>query len=401
MPTHPGHAVRLCAALGAAAAMATLAPRAAAAATAPDGPLVVCSTGSISVHTTVQAVLQGAETAVFGLTLTGPSGTTTPPAISFAAGTTSVDTPVSGLPPGTYTVHESTPTGWDPQADTTVSLTAPACHGTTGFDNTVPPAVATGRVVTLPTGSEAGWTLTLVGPGTPPGGEKLTTTGAAPVAFATKLREGLYTIAQTTAAGWDQTGSHGCAFTVDYPADAARTFACDVSDTERGRLSLTATQSGGALAGTATVSYHLGGGPAAVDLTRVAGAAGGGQAGFDELQPGDYTLCQQALPAGWTSTLTSQGATGGAGGQLCLAVHIAAGQTRVLTVDNDPPAAATPTPSGPLHISVQGVQTGPAVPGGVGVPNTGTGTTVAVGGPLILAGAVMVAAGRRRRSRRH
>ncbi|HEV7678410.1 MAG TPA: hypothetical protein VGQ42_07565 [Candidatus Dormibacteraeota bacterium] len=398
MPTHPGHAVRLCAALGAAAAIAALAPRAAAAAT-PDAALS-CSSGSITVHTTAQDVLQGAETAVFGLTLTGASGTTTPAPVSFAAGTLTHDTVVAGLPLGSYTVHEATPIHWDPQADTTVSLTAPSCQAATGFDNTVPAAVATVRVATLPAGKEAGWTVALVGPGTAKGGDVVTTTGPAAAAFPTKLHEGFFTVAQRTSAGWDLSTSPGCAFTVDYPADAGRTFACDVSNVQQARLTVTATQSGAPLAGAAAVSYHLGGGTSAVDLTRVATASGAGTAGFDQLQPGDYTLCQQALPAGWTSTLTSQGANAGAAGQLCVALHIGPGEARLLTVDNDPPA---------LHVGVQGIQTQAPAPttvgipntgGGVAVPNTGTGTSLAVGVPLLLAGTALVAAGRRRRRSR-
>jgi hypothetical protein len=82
--------------------------------------------------------------------------------------------------------------------------------------------------VTNPAGSEAGWTFTLTGPGTPPGGEQVTTTGTDPVVFQTVLQEGPYTITETPQPGWGQTSAVGCSFNPDYPADSDRTFACTV-----------------------------------------------------------------------------------------------------------------------------------------------------------------------------
>jgi hypothetical protein len=270
--------------------------------------LPVCTTGSITVHGTVPAVLQGTETATFPLTLTGPGGTTAS-TLSFTAASTSRDVTVSGLPLGAYTIHETTPAGWDPQADTSVVLVAPSCTAPTGFDNTVAAARATAQSSTLPAGMETGWTFTLVGPGTPAGGEKVLTLGPGPVSFATKLREGLYTIAETTSTGWDQTGSSGCAVIVDYPADAARTFACKVSNARQ--------------AGTATPAPTPSAPPPATQA---------------------------------------------------------------------PAPTATPSPHGVvLGVSTSG--------GAVQVPNTGAGTSLLAGAPLVLAGIALLAAGRRRSRR--
>jgi hypothetical protein len=221
------HAAAALAVAGAGLAAAALWPTGAQAAATTQLP--ACVTGSITVHGTVPNVLQGIETASFPLTLTGPGGTTAS-TLSFSAGSTSQNVTVASLPLGAYTVHETTPAGWDPQADTAVTLAAPSCTTPTGFDNTVAPAKAIAQSATLPAGMETGWIFTLVGPGTSAGGEKVLTLGPGPVSFATKLREGLYTVAETTSTGWDQTGSSGCAFTVDYPADAARAFACRVSN---------------------------------------------------------------------------------------------------------------------------------------------------------------------------
>src|SRR5207302_10057482 len=67
----------------------------------------------------------------------------------------------------------------------------------------ITPATATFQVATLPAGGEAGWTATLVGGlDTPPGGEQLVSTGAAPASFTTPLAAGLHTVAQTTRTGW-------------------------------------------------------------------------------------------------------------------------------------------------------------------------------------------------------
>lgn len=283
-------------------------------------------------------------------------------------------------------------------------------------------ATATFQVVTDPAGDESGWTFTLVGPGTPAGGEKLTTTGAAPAPFATPLQAGLYTIAETTRSGWDQSGATGCVFTVAYPADADRTFACQVSDVQEGDVTATVTHGGGLPSGTDAFHLQLSGGPDDVLLAQVAQLANLGHLDFGLLRPGSYKLCQQAPASGWSTTLVAQGGIPDASGDICLPFTLAPGQAKQFTIDNTSPAATptpaptampTPTPSS----GVQGVTTprpnagstsgtsggsgsssaGTGGTGAVAIPNTGVGLSGLMGGPLILLGGALLAVGRRRR----
>jgi hypothetical protein len=102
----------------------------------------------------------------------------------------------------------------------------------------VRPAHARASKVTVPAGSESGWTFDLKDSG----GNILdtkTTTGTGYIAFATDLTAGSYTITERNKGGWSQVGAAGCSFEVIYPADANKVFSCaatnvkesDVTDT--------------------------------------------------------------------------------------------------------------------------------------------------------------------------
>ncbi len=187
----------------------------------------------LAIHTTIPDVLQGAETAAFHFTATDSHGTATPATVALSAGQTAGSTTLSGLAAGAYTVHEATASGWVAQPDQVVTLAGAGCAGSVSFANSVVPAVATVQKVTLPAGHEAGWSFSLVGPGAPAGGEKVTTTGPGAVAFTTPLQEGAYTIVESsTRDGWVQGSTTGCSFTVDYPADAGRSFACTITNVQ-------------------------------------------------------------------------------------------------------------------------------------------------------------------------
>lgn len=402
--------LRLLASLAAGAAAVATVPITASA--APEIPS--CSTGAVTVEATVPAVLQSGEQAVFGVSLTPSSGPALTGTVTVAGPATSNSTTFTGIPLGTYTLSEVPGSAWQPQPDQTVTLSAAQCSASPVFANAVVPARATFQVATTPPGSEAGWAFTLVGPGTPVGGEKLLTTGPGATTFATPLQEGFYTVAETTLTGWDQTGSANCIFTVDYPADAARTFSCKVSDTHEGRVTVAATHAGQAPTGSDAFHFVLSGGPDNVLVTQVAVASNHGSLDFGQFRPGGYTLCQQAPPTGWSTTLVAQGGIPNASGDICLPFTLAAGETHAFSIDTTgpvaastptpsptPTATATPAPSG----AVQGTSSGaghvglPAT-GGIAIPNTGVGLSGLAGLPLVLAGAGLVAAGRRR-GRRH
>ncbi|HZS13707.1 MAG TPA: hypothetical protein VFC09_03820 [Candidatus Dormibacteraeota bacterium] len=370
-------------------------------------PRTSCTAGTITLEASIPGVLQGAETVSFPISLTPKGGgAATPSSLAFTAGQTSRSTDVSGLAFDTYTVHETAPAGWVAQPDQDVTVSGTQCSGTASFSNALTPATATFQVATTPAGNESGWTFTLVGPGTPSGGEKLLTTGTAPVTFTTPLQEGMYTVAQTTLNGWDQTGATGCVFTVDYPADAGRTFACRVEDTEEGHVTVASTHGGQAPSGTDAFHFVLSGGPDNVLLTQVSDAADRGALDFGLLRPGGYTLCQQAPPAGWATTLVAQGGLPDAGGDICLPFQLTAGQARAFTVDTASPAVAAPTPAPtPTPAPRSGVQGSsgvqlPATGGGIAIPNTGAGAQAALAIPMLLLGGALVATGRRRERRR-
>ena len=283
-----------------AAASAALAAVPITAGAAPVGPSC-----TVDVTATIPDVLQNTETASFDVSVTpqGGSGSLSS-TLGFTAGVTQLDHQFSE-PSGTYVVHESAGAGWVAQPDQTVTLSASQCSSIPTFANAISPAHAGFQVATTPAGSEAGWTFTLVGAGTPAGGEKLLTTGPGANTFATPLQEGLYTIAQTTLTGWDQTSSTGCLVNVDYPADAGRAFTCSVSDTEEGHVTLAATDGGQPPSGSDAFHFVLSGGPDNVLVTQVAVPANHGSLDFGLYRPGSYTLCQQAPPSGWSTTLVA------------------------------------------------------------------------------------------------
>src|SRR5579884_849535 len=353
--------LRLLASLAAGAAVLPAASRTAL--TVQAAPRTSCTAGTITLEASIPGVLQGAEAVSFPISLTPKGGgAATPSSLAFTAGQTSRSTDVSGLAFDTYTVHETAPAGWVAQPDQDVTVSGTQCSGTASFGDALTPATATFQVATTPAGNESGWTFTLVGPGTPSGGEKLLTTGTAPVTFTTPLQEGMYTVAQTTLNGWDQTGATGCVFTVDYPDN--------------------------------------------VLLTQVSDAADRGALDFGLLRPGSYTLCQQAPPAGWATTLVAQGGLPDAGGDICLPFQLTAGQARAFTVDTTSPAVAAPTPAPtPTPAPRSGVQGSsgvqlPATGGGIAIPNTGAGAQAALAIPMLLLGGALVATGRRRERRR-
>lgn len=265
-----------------------------------DSPLV-----SLDIDKTIPIVLGAGDPAqTFTFDVTGPGGYTASPTITFNTGHgggSDVHTAtLSGLMPGSYTVHERTLAPYAPQSDQVVPITLPTCSATATFTNTFGPAVAQARKVTVPAGSEAGWVLTLNGPGTPAGGESLTTTGTGYVVFTTALEEGAYTITETPRAGWDQTAASAeCSFTVDYPADADRVFSCTLTNTQRGSITIVKD----AVPDDAQdFAYTSTGGNGSFVLDDDADPALSNTITFTNLVPGTYTFTETLPVAGWDLT---------------------------------------------------------------------------------------------------
>jgi hypothetical protein len=206
-------------------------------------PISSSATVSLTIDKTIPVVLgAGDSTETFTFPVVGPGGYSSSPTISFSSGQGGSSHPrsttLTGLAPGSYTVNETTLAPYAPQSAQTVTITLPSCSGSASFANNFGPASAQVRKVTVPSGSEAGWVMTLTGPGTPVGGESVTTTGTGYTPFTTTLQEGTYTVTETPRPGWDQTGATGCTFTVNYPADADAVFSCTFTNTRRGSITI-------------------------------------------------------------------------------------------------------------------------------------------------------------------
>jgi len=303
---------------------------------------------TLTINKTIPNILQGAETQTFDFVVKDSTDATAGTAsITFAAGEYSKHVDVPNLSPGTYTVSETTATGWNPQDDQQVTITG--CSGSVNFENTFAPASASAVKVTVPAGQQAGWTMVLTGPGTPLGGEQLTTDATGTAAFATALQEGSYTITEVAQTGWDQTSATGdCSFTVDYPADFGTTFTCTFNNTERGNIALIKTFQGGAIPAGDTFTFQVRqNATSASDGTVLSTVDVTSGTTFpvnliapNSLVPGAYQVCELLQP-GWGSTITTMTGhfepNGGVSGYFCVPVTVTAGQTTTLTIDNTPP----------------------------------------------------------------
>jgi hypothetical protein len=241
--------------------------------------------------------------------------------LSFTGGGTLHKTDVIGnLPLTSYTVTEQATTGWAPTSPATVNLSN-SCSGTASFANTFLPAAAQVQKVTLPSGNEAGWTFTLNGPGTPVGGEQVSTTGAGYIGFATVLQEGTYTITETSQTGWDLTNVAGsslngdpvttnatsCSFTVNYVADQDNLCSCTFSNTERGNIIVKKVTDP---ASDTTTQFTF-------DPTGYNGGnnfqlVNGGSNDSSLLVPGAYSVQEVNIPAGWDFTSLNCNSASGA-----------------------------------------------------------------------------------------
>jgi hypothetical protein len=215
-------------------------------------PITSSSLGRIDITKTIPNVLSGSETATFTIQVSPGAtfdannvvGSTT---FTFTAGQTSKTQSVTGLPPGTYTLHELAVPHWQPQPDQTKTLSgtgASACVNTATFNNGFGNASAAAKKVTVPAGSQGGWSFTLTRPDATT--VTLQSDSNGDVNFGLLAAEGTYTITETQQADWDKTGeslsvngttiSATCSFTVNYPVDEGKAFLCTMTNTRRGHI---------------------------------------------------------------------------------------------------------------------------------------------------------------------
>jgi hypothetical protein len=282
--------------------------------------IVSSATVSLTIHKTTQTAVDTAGGDTFNFDVLSGGNVVATTSITVPQGASAGDATLSGLAPGTYTIHETSSSNpnWNLAADQDVNIGVPQCSDTVNVANTFSAAKAQVAKVTDPAGTEAGWDMTLNGPGGP---KTVTTTGTGFIGFGLDLQEGDYTITETAKAGWDQTGTSGtCSFTVDYPADAGKTFSCTFTNTQRGHIIVkkATDPSGASTSFTFNPSYG-----SSFNLTD------GQQNDSGALVPDTYTVAEVNLPAGWT--LKSANCDGGnTPGHITLG----AGQTVTCTFTN-------------------------------------------------------------------
>ena len=334
---------------------------------------------SLTISKTIPIVLDSNDgTETFTFDVSGPSGYSSNPTISFSTGdggslSPKSATALTGLQPGSYGIHEEDPSAYgygQPADDTQIITPDPTvgfstCSATSTFTNNFGPASAQVKKVTDPTGNEAGWEFKLkLGTTTL---ETVTTTDANYVPFSTVLDEDTYTVEETTQANWDQAGvgvgknvvsdpsldtsKTTCTFTVDYPADADAIFSCVFKNVERGHVTVLKSENGSAP--THAYTFRLTGGdvPGGTPQDLTTDGTNLGSLDFGYHAPGTYTLCELAVPVGTHSTLldppysdppynSSQNSTTG---DTCITLPLAAGEAAVITVDNTYPLGSART----------------------------------------------------------
>lgn len=330
--------------------------------------ITAAATVALTINKTMLPDVTGTQT--FTFQVSGPGGYSSTQSISITPPATANSALITGLAPGSYTVHENPLAPWTPQADKTANIVLQpgnmaSCSGSVRFDNTFGPASATVQKVTVPGGNESGWVFVLTGPGTPASstcnsvtytGECAVTAGTTAIPFSTTLSQGTYTVTEVAKPGWDLMGvtldttaqaGPTCSFTVVYPADAGHVFACQFTNRERSAVEVIKTQSGQPLSGTEAFSFQLTG-PGGYSNTQIANAGNAGTViwglvgGVPQLVPGSYTLCELALGPGWSTTLANLlgATTDPSTGNVCVSFTLAAGVFNppfTFTIDNTPP----------------------------------------------------------------
>ena len=100
---------------------------------------------SLQINKTIPAgSLRTGESVTFNFDISGPSGFSDDAAITFNFGDSlSKSTTLTGLAPGTYTVHEVPQANWADHTDQVDTITLPDCAGSVSFNNsTLAPALS-------------------------------------------------------------------------------------------------------------------------------------------------------------------------------------------------------------------------------------------------------------------
>lgn len=288
---------------------------------------------------------------------------------------------------GSGGTSDGDPYGTNPDGDaddTGVSVSLPSCSTQVNVVNSAAPAKAQVEKITVPDPAPSGatsWTFTLtgvesdgttavsdLGGGSATSEQVTATANAGYVQFNSNLDQdgATYTITETEQTGWSLTSVAGdfggttgrvtpstatatCKFTLDLTTDSGGLLECAFTNTQLSWVQVTKTLDGGSI-GSNTFGFTLTGGPSSVNLNGTANAADSGvvKFGYDSVNdvgellpsPSSYTLCETALPAGWSANWTANGVpvtpvTDPGTGNLCYTFNLPAGSLPfAFTVDN-------------------------------------------------------------------
>jgi plastocyanin len=254
--------------------------------------------------------------------------------------------------PGSYSVGETVPSGWDLTSSTCTSgapagFTLPAGGTVTCTFTDTKEGTIIVRKQTI--GGTGQFVFTGTGGSTLPASITLSTAAQSTYVSQTftNVLPGTYQVGETVPTGWDLTAadcggtaaaSNPAAFTVA----AGATVTCSFTDTKRAHVTLLKTQNG--VAPTTAYTFRLSGGPDNVSISRTTDGTNLGNLDFGLVKPGNYTLCELAVPAGTHSTLQDLGGTVDAtSGDVCLNITLTAGEERSFTIDNTLPGGGQRT----------------------------------------------------------
>ena len=289
------------------------------------------------------------------------------------------DPGITGLDPGVkYLVDEPAVAPFLGQSVPDVEVDLPDCSTTLNLTNENAPATAKVEKITDPLGSTE-WTFTLTGTKPNGGGavddlaggtsEVLTgptavvaNTGYADFASTLDIDGATYTITETAQTHWDNTDidgdfsgdaattnttTHTCTVTIDLTAHSGGVFECSFTNVQESKVTVVKTQDGGTptnqysfrLCPGTSLSACGGGSPPSGSTTLKTnnGENPIGTLDFGYHAPGDFVICELAVPAGTHSSLQDapyNGTLDGATGNVCLTFTLGAGSDKEFDVDN-------------------------------------------------------------------
>lgn len=280
--------------------------------------------GSLVINKTTSVPVDGDTTFEFNVT---PGDI--PVTVTILDGQTSGSSDaLTGLAAGDYTVSETNSNGFTPAADQDFTIGAGSCSAELDFENTFGPATLQAFKITDPAGAEAGWVFTVTLDGNPFDTGTTDATGTVQWDTAgsdtlTLADEGHYVVTETEQAGYVSDGGKGdCDFTVDFPGDADKAFACTFTNTKLGSITIEKVTSPDPDPTDTSFEFTRDFGTSPVSLKN------GGSDKVSDLAAGTYKV-EENTPAGWdlTTAVCSDGSDPAA-------IELAAGEDVTCTFTN-------------------------------------------------------------------